>query len=363
MNDPHTAQLHDQSDAPGFQSKDRFTLYSAKDFPHLPELTWLIDDVLPSSGLASVYGNSGAGKSFVCLDMAASVASGRDWFGHRTKRRQVVYIVLEGQAGFRRRVAAWEKHNEMAFPSDVKFVFDSFSLSPNDHALQLGKLIKEDDGAGLVVVDTLNKAASGMDENSSSDMGSLIEGASILQHMTGGLVLLVHHPGKDASRGLRGHSSLYAALDTVIEVERDGQVIRWRLVKSKDGEDRIAHAFKLLQVEVGQNDYGKPLTSCVIQEVEGYSVQQLQIEPRGNHQKVILAEFKSLMREKQMLCAATGDEWPDGIAFDEAVNQLKLKLDGVDPGHRQTRAKAALERLVQMGYLSRSSGGFIHVSS
>ena len=92
--------------------------------------------------------------------------------------------------------------------------------------------------AGSVVfLDTLNAATSGLDENSSRDMGEILEAAKTLQRLTGGLVVLVHHSGKDASKGLRGHSSLLAALDAVIEVGRNGDARYWRMSKSKESED------------------------------------------------------------------------------------------------------------------------------
>jgi len=84
----------------------------------------------------------------------------------------------------------------------------------------------------LLVIDTLTVAASGADENSSSDMGLIIEAAKALQAKLGGLVLLVHHSGKDQSKGLRGHSSLHAALDAAIEVIRNhDNRRRWRIAK------------------------------------------------------------------------------------------------------------------------------------
>lgn len=79
-----------------------FRLYRASDFPELPELRWLVDNVFPEEGLLCVYGASGVGKSFLCLDLAAALAEGAEWFGHTTQQRDVVYVALEGQAGLGR---------------------------------------------------------------------------------------------------------------------------------------------------------------------------------------------------------------------------------------------------------------------
>jgi hypothetical protein len=90
---------------------------------------------------------------------------------------------------------------------------------------------------GVLCLDTLNRAAPGMDENDSKSMGEAIGAAKAIQAELGGLVLLVHHTGKDATKGLRGHSSLHAALDAAIEVTRTDDRREWKVAKSKDGED------------------------------------------------------------------------------------------------------------------------------
>lgn len=64
---------------------------------------WLIDDWLPATGIAAVYGHPGSGKSFLVLDMAAAVASGTEWAGRHVERGLVVYVVAEGQTGLDRK--------------------------------------------------------------------------------------------------------------------------------------------------------------------------------------------------------------------------------------------------------------------
>ena len=329
----------------------KFTLYSASDFPTFLPMDWLIDNIIPTSGLGSVYGPSGVGKSFFCLDMAVAVAGGDDWFGHKTQPGRVVYIALEGQSGFRRRVQAKEAEQGKPLSNLVKFVFDSFDMTELDNALQLGKLVHNEGGADLIVIDTLNRASPGADENSSSAMGDIIKSAEALRILTGAMVLFVHHPGKDATRGLRGHSSLFAAMDTVIEVVQDGQNIRWRLAKSKDSDDRISHAFKLLPIEIGKDGSGQPITSCVVQEVEGAQPMAVApTEPTGANQQVVFKTVQGILVDRRLQCTLNPD-MAEGISTEEIVAQLKDTLHWIGPKHRQSRTKEALTALVRMGYL------------
>lgn len=112
--------------------------------------------------------------------------------------------------------------------------------------------LEEGMGAGgLVIIDTLNRAAPGADENSSVDRGNIIASAKKLQNLIGGLVLFVHHSGKDKFKGLRGHSSLYAALDSAIEVIKTDTRREWCVAKSKDDVTGNVYPFKLEIVKVG----------------------------------------------------------------------------------------------------------------
>jgi integrase len=128
----------------------------------------------------------------------------------------------------------------------VKFMTSPFSLMFSGDVAALIATVK-DTGirAGVIVLDTLNAATPGMDENASADMGKAIAATKRIREECGGLVILVHHSGKDATKGLRGHSSLHAALDTVIEVTRDGDRRCWKMSKAKDGRDGDEHQFQL----------------------------------------------------------------------------------------------------------------------
>lgn len=242
----------------------RFRLLGSADLHALPALTWCVRGVLPAQGLAAVYGPSGSGKSFLVLDAAASIAEGSPWFGYRAKATPVVYCALEGEAGFRLRVAAWEQGNGRALPAGLHLMLQPFKLTDSRDVEDLAAAVLSAGAGAVTILDTLNRAAPEADENASTDMGRILEAAKVLQRLTGGLVVVVHHTGKDATRGLRGHSSLFAALDTAVEVTREGDRREWKVAKAKDGQDGAGHPFRLEVVDLGADDEGEAVTSCVI---------------------------------------------------------------------------------------------------
>lgn len=238
-----------------------YKLLYSDDINALPPLKWCVRGVLPSTGLAAGFGPSGSGKSFLFFDMAAAIAEGKRWFGCRVEAAPVVYLVLEGEGGLNLRVRAWESHKGRKLPDNMACVVQPFNLTTPQNLADMAAVIP----AGAVVfIDTLNRAAPTADENSSKDMGEILQAAKALQASTGGLVVLVHHTGKNTSAGLRGHSSLLAALDAAVEISRDGDDRRWSIAKSKDGQDGNAQQFSLETLTLYIDEYGDDYTSCVV---------------------------------------------------------------------------------------------------
>ena len=226
---------------------------------NLPGIVWKVQDTGPDTGLMCVYGEPGGGKSFIVTDMGFAVAEGRRWFGLRTKKSDVTFIVAEGQHGIKGRILAWEAENKRELPGNVQFVLDDFYIGAD-----VERLAKSIPTGSLIILDTLNRVSAGLDENSGVDMGIILDNCKKLQKLTSGLVCLVHHCGKNAANGLRGHSSLLGALDAAIEVSRRGNNRVWKVVKNKDGQDGQAYKFTLNIRVVGKDAYGDDVTSCSV---------------------------------------------------------------------------------------------------
>jgi len=273
------------------KARSRFRPETAQELPQ-PHNDYRVKGLLPAFGIAALYGASGSGKSFLVFAIAASIAEGGDFCGLRTKSAPVLIVALEGEAGIPNRVRAWEIQRGRPLTPDVRFVRQPFVLTNADDVADLAAICP----SGCVIfIDTLNRAAPGMDENSSKDMGAAIEGAKALQRLTGGLVILVAHTGKDATKGLRGHSSLFAALDAAILVIRDARGRRWKIDKSKDGEDGAEQGFDLKVIVLGSDMDGDPITSCVV-EPELLKTGAPAVRPLPQGQRTALAAYHTAVR-------------------------------------------------------------------
>ncbi len=233
-----------------------FALLTSADLRAMPPMSWLVQGILPKRGIAGIYGAWGCGKGFFIMHLVDALSAGdRRFFGYRVpSTAKVTYVVLEGEGGVPKRVAALEQERGYNLPDSVRFVFESFKLTDRNDVLSLAASIEQAGGTDVTIIDTLNRAAPGSDENSSADMGRLIEAVKELQMLVGGLVIVVHHSGKEAGKGMRGHSSLPAAVDAAIEITRDGDLRTWRADKEKDEKDGQGHRFRLRVVELGTDE-------------------------------------------------------------------------------------------------------------
>jgi hypothetical protein len=340
----------------------RYALLSDGDLCKLPPQQWRIKKVLPEKGFAAVSGASGSGKSFAVIDAMQSMAAGRDWFGYKTKPCSVLYCALEGEGGIAGRVAAYRIRHGVT-SQNIRYLVQPFSLLDEADILDLAQAIHANgQGAEVVVLDTLNRAAPGADENDSKSMGQIIAAAKELQTLVGGLVVLVHHVGKDASKGLRGHSSLHAALDAAIEVRRDGDRREWVIAKSKDGEDGEAHPFKLDVVELGTDEDGEPITSCVVHPLEQVAeALRRPLPPKSGNQRAVWDTLGEIFRKAgNVKPEGAPDTLPQGrpcITLEAAIEQTRTRLV-CDPKRQTERAQAAIRGLVDRGILCHE-GGFV----
>lgn len=200
----------------------------------LKPLEWLLPNYLPKVGVGYLYGPSGTFKTFIALDLAMSIATGHGpnwWQDGDRDPMPVVYFAGESPHAFAgQRIDSWlhrhlipglEAKNRLLFvdkvpPSQLTDVW-RFVTRRIKH-----KLRKAGHGRpALVVIDTLSRLMEGEDisnqQGSSAAFGRMERMAKELECC----VLLVHHTGKDPTKGMIGSYVWYANADTVVEISRE----------------------------------------------------------------------------------------------------------------------------------------------
>jgi hypothetical protein len=242
-------------------------------------------------------------------------------------------------------------------PEGLRVILTPLDIRVADDRRELAESIKAAGMAGgVLTLDTLNRAAPGADENDSREMGELIACMKALQAELGGLVLAVHHSGKDATRGLRGHSSLLAALDAVLEVTRQDDRREWRLAKAKDGEDGKAHPFRLDVVELGEDAEGYPITSCVIEPVEtAADAVRKASPPGGGNQRIAWDALGELLRAAHDFGKGNAPPSRPCVSLADALDAIAPRLP-IEHKRQRERAQQAITGLIGRGCLAHFEG-------
>ncbi len=178
----------------------------------------------------------------------------------------MLYVAAEGGRGFGKRIAAVKLQKPDLHAAGTQNL-NLLPLQVDLHGAEDASAIinqAEPSQHSLVVVDTLAMSIGEGSENDGRDMGMFISNIMRLKAYFNCHILIVHHTGKDRSKGARGHSSLRAALDTEIELKADGLVRIASVTKQRDMESGKKVAFTLEVVELGLDNDLDAVTSCVV---------------------------------------------------------------------------------------------------
>ena len=306
---------------------------------------YIVKRLLYSRSMSCIYGPSGSGKTFFVLDIAAAVATGRNWNGRKVRQSAVMYFGLEGKRGLKKRIQALKKDGRLRDDSPfARVLCGSKELNLLDagdvkKVVDVCRSFEKECGkkVGIIFIDTLARSTPGGDENSSQDMGVALVNAERISTLTGANVCVVHHSGKDITKGMRGSTAIYAGLDEVFEVTRheDDQAIRvWASRKQRDEEDSQQIFARLRVVELGVDADLETVTSCVVDYVENpFPEGKKKDKKTGGHDILLSVE-------------------EDGTSFDDLMD-----LTGMKKGPLIQR----LKELVEGGFLVKSGDKYLKV--
>ncbi|MCI3585403.1 helicase RepA family protein [Escherichia coli] len=202
---------------------------------------FIIEGMVPH-GVTMLYGASSSFKSYGVISMLCRVATKTHrWGGRNLKGGAVLYVAAEGGSSVMPRVGAWaDKYND-GKPLDLFYTLPlAVDLSVPANVTKMVNEIKRisyhtGEPVRLVAVDTLSQSMMQGEENSASDVAKFMAGATRVFTETGAAVIIVHHCGKDSSKGMRGSSAAFANADAVIRVERIDDAVNLINEKQRTG--------------------------------------------------------------------------------------------------------------------------------
>jgi hypothetical protein len=287
---------------PSKEGPGRFKLIPFDEISLSTEPNYLVKGIIPRVGLTVVWGPPKCGKSFWAHTLFMSVARNTPYRDRKVKGGPVVYLALEGQRGFEVRMAGYRQNcmNDHVGPVPFFLIGSTLDLVKDHHELiaciqaQIG-----DTSPVAVVIDTLNRSLAGS-ESSDTDMSAYIQAADAIRDVFKCAVTIIHHCGHNTTRP-RGHTSLLGAADCMISVQRDAaNNIVTTVQFMKDGEPSEPMLDRLEKVDVGTDDDGDPITTCIVKPVEGEPVEK-DTRKRGSDRDILAREA---LTEARNFCGA-----------------------------------------------------------
>lgn len=314
-------------DCSGVTADETRNQYLTRDqLDDLPRPDPLIDGILSRHSYALLVGRDSTFKTFIALDWALCVATGKPWQGRTVEKLPVLFIAGEGAYGLAQRVDAWEyAWGEKVQPEQFMVRQSAVNLFRGGQPLRELLQVIEDNAIGLVVVDTLAKASAG-GNLASSDAGVILENLERIKRATdNGTVLTIAHTQK-SDMDTSGLHQIEDDSDTVWHAAVDDAVVTVTNRKQKDAPTTAPLRLETQPV----------LESLVLQSASGPK-----LKPATDAQEAILETlheaFSELGATKQELLLASG---VPRSTFYRALNSLLKSGNVTGDDSKTTRFRA-----------------------
>lgn len=315
----------------------RFRLLTLNDLRKRDRAPLIIPEVrLRQQQLMLLFAKENTGKSaWLLLKLAETAASGQ----------HIIYVCGEGLGGILNRLEAIIAAHRL----DAEMIESHFHIigeapqfaAPEqiDEAIQQALAI--DEPITVVALDTLATATEGQNENAPEVMSAATGGMRRLMRALDCAGILVHHTGKDATRGARGHSSLGGTVDLSVEITRedDSQVIVLRSAKARDTERFAPLAYELRPIALNEH-----ADETAIVAFPGAETPAPQATPKS---RLTASDRKALDALQGMSSGMRYGAW---ISQMWEIHQIP-----------EATAKAAIRRLVGAGLVGKDENGMYHV--
>ena len=225
-----------------------YKLRGYEDLINLRAPEFLIEGLIMDNSLAMIVGASGSYKSTLAIDIAVCLQHNIPWQNRATRQCNVALFNHEDGGGFRARYLSALTHygvstKEVYWDWTVPNLFDKAQVNACIAEMKAKKI-------KVVIVDTFAHAIPGAEENSSRDMGIALSSLRSIQTELGATVLVVHHTGKDSTRGARGSSALNAAIDTELSVKASRDEVLIRATKQRHSSLGMPITLKPIKVDI-----------------------------------------------------------------------------------------------------------------
>jgi hypothetical protein len=290
-----------------------------QDFKHLKDvmeepdedISWIIDELLPSGGFSIIVAKPKVGKSTLVRQMALAVSKGDSFLDRSTHAGSVLYVALEEKQ------SEVKKHFSLLGFEGQEPIYLYVGSVPQDAQKWLEEGIQKHRPV-LVIIDTLFRFVNIRNGNDYAEVTKALTPILDLTRTYKAHVMVVHHAGKgdrDASDVTLGSTAILGSVDTQI------------VLKKKDGRRTI---------ETVQR-YGKDMEATVLEYDENARRTTLGVSKESSdidHMEELISDF----------------------LFDQTEPCLQKEIEEAVEG-RTALKRRALKTSVQKGLIQRAGTG------
>jgi len=353
--DPQTGEVIEPKADTKQDELKPYSWIEADDITPVIDVADFVEGTLRDNEMSVIYGKPNCGKTFFMVDLSLHIALGREWNGREIEQGLVVYVSMEGASGIKNRIIAFKQFYKVKDHIPMVVIPKAFSMMNAGDAANFLKtlyLIEEQHGrVRMIVIDTLARAMAGGDENSTKDMSVFVANCDAIREHTQAHMAVIHHSGKDDTRGARGSTALLGGIDTEIELTRDkdSKIVTVKVTKQREMEASDDLFYQLETVPLGPDRREKMVTSCVVLPVNSDNIEKKKkvFKVTARQQTVLNAIHNTMAKYAKERHVLSDMPITSCITREELNSELRVKgfYEGTTRNTQGTRLRDALEAL------------------
>jgi hypothetical protein len=316
---------------------------------------YIVDGIIEAGANVGLVAPPESGKSLLALNIAACVATGKQFHGREVTPGIAAYLLGEGRAGFRRRIQALENRHRLGlgfmdgdYPMPLIVSRKPAALLDPKEVLRIDRAIRErEEYFGqpfqLLVVDTLSRFIAPGKDSASEDMSAYFNAVDYLRRDAA--VITLHHPGHLEKQRGRGSSVWTGALDAEFSIakagdQQSGEILTVTCHKMKDGEKPAPFSYRVMTGPSSTKDRA------------GNVMQSVFLEPTD----IIVSSAKATGKNQINLAKVAADY--KKRTGSDLISGIDLRQLAKDAGIDRRRFLEAASGLERVGLLRPATGGW-----
>lgn len=228
---------------------------------------WVIPGMLGIGEVMVVHADTKVGKTQLATQISFAIATGGEIFGRKVSKGAVLYGAFEKSRVTKKRFRAQQKLSGGVQPP-VAICSDVVNLMREgeaDRIIAAASEMSSRQRVRLVVIDTLNRASGGVDENAAGPMGQVFNELTRIADEVGAAVIVLHHNAQGKTK-MRGSSAVPASADVLMSLEVKGEIREAKITAANDVPEGQTFRFRLKQVELLAAADGREAEHTVVME-------------------------------------------------------------------------------------------------